>query len=185
MGILSKANQIQDKAAEKAPVQPTTPTPPKPAAPTVKAEAAHDVGTELEKVRDLLFGTQLREQQETVEHRLEESIEELRTTVDRKVQSFQDSVTAKLEKQAAHLETEATQRLSGFNVLEEKLTRQQETLDAKIAEHREWVETTIKAFEDRAEKRDEAVRHELGTKLRDDRKHFAKLLGELSAQLAD
>ena len=181
MGILSKANQINENASHH-----------EKAAPRESAEAkvseaprtpGPDVGTELEKVRDLLFGSQLREQQASVESRLQESLEDLRTTVERKIQSFQDSFTSKVDKMASRVDTEATQRLSGYNVLEEKLQKIQETLDARLAEHKEWIETTVKAVEDRIAKRDESVRAELATQRRTDRQAFSKLLTEMSRQM--
>jgi len=162
-------------------------------------------GANVDKIRDILFGSNMREYEKRfarLEERLNKSSEALREDLKKRFDSLESYVREELESLGQRLKTEKSERAESLKeltresrdnakTLEKKLSQLEEQLDAAQTELRSKILEQSKALGNQIQKsKDEleaALEHEAETLRTDktDRAMLADLFTELSMRLKD
>jgi hypothetical protein len=167
--------------------------------------AGPDSGASVEKIRDILFGSQIKNYEARFA-RLEESLVretvELKETMRRRFESLEGFFKSETEALAAHLKGEREERTNAFQSLDHDLKAMQDSLSRKIHElvaataeadsglRKELMSESRKLLEEISERHD-SLRSLLERRVSElrhqktDRALLSALLAEIAAQIGD
>lgn len=99
--------------------------------------AANDSGDQVDRLREILFGSQLREQGQRlaeIEQRLRQADERQRAELEQRLRQLESFVRADLEQLATQLRDERRERAVAIERIEQTLASQQRMLDERLSE---------------------------------------------------
>lgn len=166
-----------------------------------------DIGSEesVDKIRDIIFGTQMRDYERKfsqLEERMMKEVNRLREEQDQRLKSLEQSIDRELESLLKRLDGEHDDRLAAEQDLSEALACNTEQLRAELAGLDGDMKQTAAELKQQIEQQSHALNEEIGTRqaetgdrltretgsLREqkvDRSALSALFNELAARIAD
>lgn len=159
----------------------------------------------LDKVRDILFGSQVREQEKRfsrIEERLAADLTTMRDETRRRIDSLEEFVKNEFASLRDHLKTEHNERVAAEKTIDNALDKTRDELEARLGEHDERIDTMkrehreqmleqSKSLRDELRESNDNLRNALDAAVRElradktDRSTLAELLTEMAMRLND
>lgn len=152
------------------------------AAPTVLGLSTAE-GVGVDKIRDLLFGSQMQDYERRfsdTEERFLQKIKELDSETTRSLSSLDASTNKQLESLANQLREEKDLRSDGDKGLERTLREQTQSLDKRLGQLSDQAGRLEREFTDRLAKESQHLREEIKHKSEEMRYSLEKMFAELS-----
>lgn len=151
-------------------------------------EGGQPSGESLDKIRDILFGSQIREQERqtrTLEERLFKSLSDVREDTYKRVSALEDYAKAEFDGLNARAKTEQAERTKGDRDLTAAMAEAQKALDKRLAEMDERTNDALRDLRKSVLDQSKALRDDLQRAQAEINQTIQRVAAELRHEKAD